>query len=207
MITRQDLEERVREWGLREDVVEKDYVLGWVLWGIGQHEMLSTSSAFKGGTCLKKCYIETYRFSEDLDFTVLAGRPIVQADLQPICSEIFGALAHEGGNNFSGRPAVFKTHASGQYTEGRIYTKVRGMHRRSRASSSTYPVLKESHARPCSAPSRTFTPETLPPPATVRCYAFEEVFAEKIRAWASEGDHVTSMTFLTSSDIRAQRQA
>src|SRR5450759_853385 len=25
---------------------------------------------FKGGTCLKKCYFETYRFSEDLDFTL-----------------------------------------------------------------------------------------------------------------------------------------
>jgi predicted nucleotidyltransferase component of viral defense system len=24
----------------------------------------------KGGTCLKKCYFETYRFSEDLDFTL-----------------------------------------------------------------------------------------------------------------------------------------
>jgi predicted nucleotidyltransferase component of viral defense system len=26
---------------------------------------------FKGGTCLKKCYFEDYRFSEDLDFTLL----------------------------------------------------------------------------------------------------------------------------------------
>ncbi len=25
---------------------------------------------FKGGTCLRKCWFETYRFSEDLDFTV-----------------------------------------------------------------------------------------------------------------------------------------
>jgi hypothetical protein len=25
---------------------------------------------FKGGTCLKKCFFETYRFSEDLDFTL-----------------------------------------------------------------------------------------------------------------------------------------
>ena len=25
---------------------------------------------FKGGTCLKKCYFDTYRFSEDLDFTL-----------------------------------------------------------------------------------------------------------------------------------------
>lgn len=32
MISRLDIEERVREWGLREDVVEKDYVIGWLLW-------------------------------------------------------------------------------------------------------------------------------------------------------------------------------
>ena len=35
MISRADIDDRVRLWGLREDVVEKDYVLGWVLWGIG----------------------------------------------------------------------------------------------------------------------------------------------------------------------------
>jgi predicted nucleotidyltransferase component of viral defense system len=81
MINRQAIEERVREWGLREDVVEKDYVLGWVLWGIGADPVLSLRWAFKGGTCLKKCYIETYRFSEDLDFTVLPDGPILQRDL------------------------------------------------------------------------------------------------------------------------------
>jgi predicted nucleotidyltransferase component of viral defense system len=70
MISRTDLNERVREWGLREDVVEKDYAIGWLLWGIGSHPGLSLSWAFKGGTCLKKCYLETYRFPEDLDFTV-----------------------------------------------------------------------------------------------------------------------------------------
>jgi len=35
VITRADIVERVQEWGLAEQVVEKDYVLGWVLWGIG----------------------------------------------------------------------------------------------------------------------------------------------------------------------------
>jgi hypothetical protein len=35
MIRRVDIDDRVREWGLRDDVVEKDYVLGWVLWGVG----------------------------------------------------------------------------------------------------------------------------------------------------------------------------
>lgn len=81
MITRSVLAERVREWGLRDDVVEKDYVLGWLLWGIGAEKSLGDSWVFKGGTCLKKCYIETYRFSEDLDFTVLPDGPIAPEDV------------------------------------------------------------------------------------------------------------------------------
>ena len=46
-------------------------MLGWVLAGIARDEELSRAWLFKGGTCLKKCFFETYRFSEDLDFTVM----------------------------------------------------------------------------------------------------------------------------------------
>ncbi len=60
MITRIDIEERVREWSLREDVVEKDYVLGWLLWGIATDPDLSGTWAFKGGTCLKKCFLTRF---------------------------------------------------------------------------------------------------------------------------------------------------
>ena len=35
-----------------------------------QNSSVTRSWAFKGGTCLRKCWFETYRFSEDLDFTV-----------------------------------------------------------------------------------------------------------------------------------------
>ena len=31
MIAKQDILDRAAEWGLRPDVVEKDYVLGWLL--------------------------------------------------------------------------------------------------------------------------------------------------------------------------------
>jgi len=41
-----------------------------MLAGIYAHEELAESWIFKGGTCLKKCFFETYRFSEDLDFTL-----------------------------------------------------------------------------------------------------------------------------------------
>jgi predicted nucleotidyltransferase component of viral defense system len=71
MIAKQDILDRAREWQLRPSVVEKDYVLGWVLAAIAQHPATSEQWVFKGGTCLKKCYFETYRFSEDLDFSLL----------------------------------------------------------------------------------------------------------------------------------------
>src|SRR5258708_34480199 len=51
--------------------IEKDYILTWLLYGISQHRILKTAMAFKGGTVLKKCYFVDYRFSEDLDFTLL----------------------------------------------------------------------------------------------------------------------------------------
>jgi len=70
MISRQEILDLAHEFGLRPDIVEKDYVLGWLLAGIYAQETLYESWCFKGGTCLKKCYFETYRFSEDLDFTL-----------------------------------------------------------------------------------------------------------------------------------------
>ncbi len=55
--------------------VQKDYVLGWLLQAISAHPILG-AWVFKGGTCLKKCFFDTYRFSEDLDFTIPADQEI-----------------------------------------------------------------------------------------------------------------------------------
>ena len=70
MIEKLEIADLARELSLDLHVVEKDYVLGWLLAGIAANPELSKNWVFKGGTCLKKCYFETYRFSEDLDFTV-----------------------------------------------------------------------------------------------------------------------------------------
>jgi predicted nucleotidyltransferase component of viral defense system len=72
VISRAAILERAHEWQLTAEVVEKDYVLGWMLAGLAQHPEIAATWVFKGGTCLKKCIMETYRFSEDLDFTLLA---------------------------------------------------------------------------------------------------------------------------------------
>jgi predicted nucleotidyltransferase component of viral defense system len=44
------------EWSLDVGVIEKDYVLGWLLAGIANHPKLSPTWVFKGGTCLRKCH-------------------------------------------------------------------------------------------------------------------------------------------------------
>lgn len=71
MILKSEIFDLSTEWRLSADIVEKDYVLGWLLAGFGAVDQTANCWVFKGGTCLKKCYFETYRFSEDLDFTLL----------------------------------------------------------------------------------------------------------------------------------------
>lgn len=187
MIGRADLDERVREWGLTHRVVEKDYVLGWVLWGIGTEERLASAWAFKGGTCLKKCYLETYRFSEDLDFTVLPDGPIAASELRPIVESMLGRVSAESGIEFDVAALRLDTKTDGRYTEGRLHyrgplgARLLGIIRLD--ISACEEVVRPTELR---AISHSY-PDTLPEPASVRCYSFVEVFAEKIRAMGERG--------------------
>jgi predicted nucleotidyltransferase component of viral defense system len=71
MIKPGEIQQKANAVGVRDQQIEKDYILSWILFGIAKHEQLSKAIVFKGGTVLKKVYFEDYRFSEDLDFTLL----------------------------------------------------------------------------------------------------------------------------------------
>jgi predicted nucleotidyltransferase component of viral defense system len=71
MIKPGEIQQKANAVGVRDQQIEKDYILSWILFGISKHEQLSKAIVFKGGTVLKKVYFEDYRFSEDLDFTLL----------------------------------------------------------------------------------------------------------------------------------------
>ena len=71
MIKPGEIQQRANAVGVRDQQIENDYMLSWILLGIAKHEQLSKGIVFKGGTVLKKVYFEDYRFSEDLDFTLL----------------------------------------------------------------------------------------------------------------------------------------
>ena len=189
MIDRRELLASAGNLGLLPNVVEKDYVLGWLLAGIFQHAALKDSWVFKGGTCLKKCYFETYRFSEDLDFTLSDESQLSLDFLIDTFREIGAWVYEQTGieipsdkvhfevfNNRRGRPAG----------QGRI--SYRGP---IAPASSDLPRIKLDLTLdellvlpPVSRP--VSHPYTDAPDGGIhaRCYSYEEVFAEKVRALA-----------------------
>ena len=110
------------EWRLRTDVIEKDWALGWMLAGIAAQPALA-SWVFKGGTALRKCYYETYRFSEDLDFTVVEGGPDDPEQVMAIFGEIADWLDEHAGLEL--------------VVDDKSFTRTRTLHSRRPASPAT----------------------------------------------------------------------
>lgn len=77
-----------------EAVIERDYCLAWFLTGLAQHP-LREFLAFKGGTALRRCWFENYRFSEDLDFSLI--KPIELDAILAGLDEIFAIVEAASG--------------------------------------------------------------------------------------------------------------
>ena len=186
MIDRLEIMAVAGDLSLRPDVVEKDYVLGWILAGIYADPRLSKVWAFKGGTCLKKCYFETYRFSEDLDFTVLEPAHLEEAFLLAAFADVSRWVQDASGIEIPVeqlRFEPFRNKRGGSNCEGRLYYRgpmQRGgsLQRVKIDLTADERVVLPFADRPVGHPY-TDRPEQ---GMTARCYAFEEVFAEKTRA-------------------------
>jgi predicted nucleotidyltransferase component of viral defense system len=71
MINRKEIVEWSKRSNVPADTIDKDYVLGHFLNVLFSKKWARESLIFKGGTCLRKCYFENYRFSEDIDLTII----------------------------------------------------------------------------------------------------------------------------------------
>lgn len=91
----EDIKEISAQAGVLDIVVEKDYVLDWVLWGISQIKYLRDRLVFKGGTALHKMYFPDWRFSEDLDFTTI--RQIEKKELQEATETLCEKVKNHSG--------------------------------------------------------------------------------------------------------------
>lgn len=99
MIKPGEIQKKATQAGVRDQQIEKDYILSWILWGVADHEKLSKILVFKGGTVLKKVYFEDYRFSEDLDFTLL-NNEITNEQIFEWFKEAFEEIKEEANISF-----------------------------------------------------------------------------------------------------------
>ena len=186
MIDRAEVLTIAGERDLRVDMIEKDYVLGWLLAGICAHPTLGSAWMFKGGTCLKKCFIETYRLSEDLDFTVEDAGQLDEGFLADAFREIAEWMYDHSGIDTSTQQSqfrVFRNPRGGLQIEGRVYylgpMQPRGSLPRIKLDLTAdermvHPAVERAIAHPYSD-----GPEG---GMTARTYSLVELVGEKIRA-------------------------
>ncbi len=187
MIPKREILDIATQTNLLPHVVEKDYVLGWLLAGINQHPALREAWVFKGGTCLKKCYFETYRFSEDLDFTLRDAAHINEEFLRNAFTEIASWVYDNSGIEIPTDRLlfeVFKNPRGINCCQGRVYYRGPA----TAAGNQSMPKIKID-----------LTPDEVvvdipvlaqvkhgysdnPGVINIQSYSYVEVFAEKIRA-------------------------
>ena len=188
MIPKQEIMALAAELQLQAQVVEKDYALGWFLAGISAHPVIGPRWVFKGGTCLKKCYFETYRFSEHLDFTLQEADHLNEAFLAGVFEEVGKWVYDACGLQLppeARKFEVFTNPLGTQSAQGRIG------YRGPLGRAGDPPRIKLDLAAdevlvltPVQRP--VHHPYTDRPAGGIHVlsYSFEEVFAEKMRALA-----------------------
>ena len=188
MIDRREILDAAAQTSLTPHVVEKDYVLGWMLAGISRHPDLADNWVFKGGTCLKKCFFETYRFSEDLDFTLRDARQIDEAFLKRVFAEIGERIYDETGIEI---PSQLQEFEILQNPRGKIMCQGKISYKGPVSSSHGLPRIKldlTADERIVLPPVRAqiFHPYSDAPEQgiSVLAYDYVEAFAEKFRALA-----------------------
>ncbi len=116
MITSTEIKAQARIVGVPASTIERDYAQNWLLRSIN---ILSVNMVLKGGTGIRKAYIQGYRFSDDLDFTLLED-----SDLGQVRDTISAAIEDskkESGIDFS-EEAVLKENVNG--FEGIVYFRI-----------------------------------------------------------------------------------
>lgn len=187
MIEKQEIAEFARELSLALHVVEKDYVLGWLLAGISAYPAFADSWVFKGGTCLKKCYFETYRFSEDLDFTVTEEAQLDENTLLQAFRQMAEWIYEQSGIEIPEGQIRFKVSMldGGRYAEGRVYYVGPLLQKRNLARIKFDLTSKEKLVLPPQSRLVHHPYSDCPDDGIhVLSYCFEEIFAEKVRALA-----------------------
>ena len=180
---RNRLQEARKRLGIPWEILERDYVLSWLLAGISQVEALHDTLIFKGGTALKKCFFGDYRFSEDLDFSAMGDVPIgevMEEAIREACDRAARLLDEFAPVEIvCERYTEREPHPGGQET---FTIRVRlPWHRAPQTRVMVETALDEKILKPVQKRS-IIHDYGEPLAARVKVYALEEIVAEKLRA-------------------------
>lgn len=173
MIPSREIKEKARECGVPESTVERDYVQNWLLKYLSLPNMV-----LKGGTGIRKVYIEDYRFSDDLDFTLVesTSRDFLLNSVKNAVTE----AKEESGINFSDKIEFIKTESGFRSTiYFNLLQRTAGTPISIKIDLTTYgnervllPIEEKRILHPYSDEYN----------CSIKAYSLEEIMAEKIRS-------------------------
>lgn len=213
LIDRREILQFAEQTSLNPHVIEKDYVLGWMLAGIYAHDELAESWIFKGGTCLKKCFFETYRFSEDLDFTLRDEAHLNEAFLKRVFAEVGAWIYDETGIEIPADQQEFEIF---QNPRGKISCQGKISYKGPVSPTRPLPRIKldltaDERIVLLPATAEIFHPYTDAPEGGIEVLAYDyvEAFAEKFRALSERTrprDLYDVVNLYRNSDARPEQQ-
>jgi predicted nucleotidyltransferase component of viral defense system len=189
MIAESEVRRVAGRLGVDPMVVDHDYVLGCFLRFLARHQNVRQGWVFKGGTALAKCYFQGYRFSEDIDFTLLS--PMDEASLVDVLTSVSSEVKETVGIDTSASPLtveVVRDDYGSESFEGKVYYRgpwsYRGSPRAIQVHLSHDEVLAfPPRLRPIAHPYSD-APDL--PTVEIAVYTLEEAFAEKLRAFSGQ---------------------
>jgi predicted nucleotidyltransferase component of viral defense system len=187
MITQKEVEDLALQHGVPLASVEKDYVMGWLLWAIASNRALSSNLVLKGGNCLRKVYFADTRFSDDLDFTAYRIDPAdaFRQHLQAVCSAVSSAAGIEFDQSRLVVDSKKTPDPDCQALDGRVYFKGfagdSSLTMRIKFDVTDYErIILPVQQHPI---LHGYSDALMVGQVRVPTYSLEEVLAEKLRSW------------------------
>ena len=178
MMTTAQLHRAAEQEGLRFDQIEKDYVILWILAGLSHSGAKEHGWVFKGGTCLRHCYYDGYRFSEDIDFSCEPEGDNLEASLR-LLETVAEWVVNESGIRLAVLatltvPGDFQIEIPVEYNRG-------GMRRQGLPQVKVHltfdePILDEAAVRPIKPGYADLSA------FVIAAYSKKEIVAEKMRS-------------------------
>lgn len=160
-----------------DQTIELDYALGWFLSELARHPF-GDKLAFKGGTALRRCHIGEYRFSEDLDFTLLYD-DVTFEKIQAAFEEIGAIVKDNTGMDFQ-FGAVDRTPHKNSHTFTMRFTGPMRSERTFKVDITIAEcIVGQLEQKPV---LRTYDAFDFPEGISVKTYSLDEIATEKLVA-------------------------